>query len=400
MEIQNRTGYGIKRAVLIVMDSLGIGAMPDAADFGDEGADTFGHIISSFPDLKIENLRRLGFCNIEGAAAGQLKTGDAAGVYCRLSERSKGKDTITGHWEIAGIETLTPFKTYPDGFPEKFIESFEKAIGRRVIGNYPASGTVIIEDLGPEHETTGRPIVYTSADSVFQIAADTDVIPLRELYRICGIAREMLTGDLSCGRVIARPYIIKDGRRVRTADRRDYAVAPPQETLLDNIVKAGMDVTAIGKINDIFDGHGITKAVHTEDNADGAARTAAAIKENTNGLIFTNLVDFDSKYGHRRDCSGYGHAIEAFDAVLPEIMEAMNDDDLLVLTADHGNDPVHSGWDHTREYVPMVAWGKKISGGKDLGTRDCFADIGATLAEILGVEKTSIGRSFASELFR
>lgn len=381
------------RVILIVMDSLGVGELPDAADFGDEGADTFGHIADSMPDFEIPNLARLGFGNIPNAAGGRFAVPDQKGACCRLAEQSRGKDTTTGHWEIAGLETMIPFKTYPDGFPKEFIEKFEKAIGRKVIGNYPASGTVIIEELGDEHEATGKPIVYTSADSVFQIAADTDVIPLEELYHICETARKMLVGDWACGRVIARPYVKINGKRVRTSDRRDYSVAPPDETMLDIIKASGKTVAAVGKIHDIFDGRGMTETVHTTSNMDGVDKTVDYMKEDTKGLIFTNLVDFDAKYGHRRDPEGYGRAIMEFDARIPDITGAMKEGDVLMLTADHGNDPVHAGTDHTREYIPFVAYGKEIK-PVVLDDRKTFADIGATVCDILKVRELKHGESF------
>ncbi len=383
-----------KRATIIVLDSLGVGALPDAADYGDKGADTLGHILREYPSLSIPNLRKLGFCNVQGAAGGKLAVEQPLGSFGKLRERSKGKDTITGHWEIAGLCVQTPFKTYPEGFPGECIAAFEEAIGRKTLGNRTASGTVIIEELGPEHEATGKPIVYTSADSVFQIAANTAVIPLEELYRICEIARGMLVGDWSCGRVIARPYVLKDGKRVRTSDRKDYAVSPPEPTMLDRIAETGKETCAVGKIRDIFNGQGISQAIHTEDNMDGVDQTIKALGTDFEGLIFTNLVDFDSKYGHRRDPIGYGKAIEAFDARLPDIMAAMKESDVLILCADHGNDPVHSGWDHTREHVPAVIYGADIKAGVDLGIRDSFGDIGATVCEMLGAEATALGTSF------
>jgi len=388
----------IKRVVITVLDSLGIGAMPDAAEFGDEGADTFGHIIEKDPQIKIPNLKRLGFCNIKGAAGGKLAVADPWGSFCRMAEKSKGKDTITGHWEIAGIYTEEPFRTFPEGFPRVFIKAFEKAIGTEVLGNYAASGTVIIEDLGPEHERTGRPIVYTSADSVFQIAVNTEVVPLERLYEICMTARGMLTGNMACGRVIARPYIIENGKRTRTADRKDYSVSPPEKTMLDMISASGREVYAIGKISDIFNGQGITESVHTVSNNDGIEKTIKAMKKDLEGLIFTNLVDFDSKYGHRRDEKGYSNAIEEFDELLPDIINAMKKEDVLILCADHGNDPLHSGWDHTREYVPCVIFGETIIPGKDLGTRESFADICATVTHMLGCENTGNGRSFYTSI--
>ncbi len=388
----------MKRVTLIVMDSLGVGQLPDAEKYGDAGADTLGHIAGHNRDFQIPNLQALGFGNIDGAAGGRLKVKEPAGAFGKLAEVSCGKDTITGHWEIAGIETKTPFKTYPDGFPAEFMAAFEKKIGRKCLGNYPASGTEIIEELGPEHEATGSPIVYTSADSVFQIAANTAVIPLEELYQICQAARELLTGEWACGRVIARPYVIEDGKRVRTADRRDYAVSPGAETVLDKVAKTGQTVYAIGKISDIFNGQGVTRSVHTADNMDGVDKTVEALREDFDGFIFTNLVDFDSKYGHRRDPVGYGRAIMDFDRRLPEILAAMKEGDLLMICADHGNDPVHSGWDHTREYVPVLICGDGVKAGTDLGVRKSFADIGATIAEYLGAETTLIGESFLKEI--
>jgi phosphopentomutase len=391
----------VNRVILIVLDSLGIGELPDAQSFGDAGADTFGHIVDRCPTIQITNLLRLGFGNIDGAAGGRLAVPAPEGSFCRCAETSTGKDTITGHWEIAGIYTPVPFKTYPDGFPRELMDRFEAAIGTETLGNYAASGTVIIEELGPEHEATGKPIVYTSADSVFQIAANTDVIPLERLYQICETAREMLQGEYACGRVIARPYVFRNGKRERTADRRDYAVSPPEPTLLDQLEQSGADVCAIGKISDIFNGSGITRAIHTESNLDGIRKTIAETA-NAGGkrpsLIFTNLVDFDSKFGHRRDPEGYAHAIEEFDENLPELRSLMTPEDLLILCADHGNDPVHSGWDHTREYVPVVFFGKDILAGKNLGTRRTFGDIGATIAEFLGVAPAALGESMKTLL--
>ncbi|MGF6376664.1 phosphopentomutase [Clostridiales Family XIII bacterium PM5-7] len=388
----------MKRVTLIVMDSMGVGELADADRYGDRGANTFNHIVEQMDDFRIPNLQELGIGNIQGVAGGKLATEETVGAYGKMKELSAGKDTITGHWELAGIETKKPFKTYPEGFPKAFMDIFEEKIGVECIGNYPASGTGIIDELGPEHEATGKPIVYTSADSVFQIAANIEVIPLERLYEICEIARELLVDDWACGRVIARPYALIDGRRERTADRKDYAVSPTKDTVLDKIVATGKTVYAIGKISDIFNGQGVSKAVHTIDNMDGVDQTIKALQEDFEGLIFTNLVDFDSQYGHRRDPIGYGHAIMELDARLPEIMAEMQDDELLILCADHGNDPAHTGWDHTREYVPLLVWGRQIKGGTSLGTRDTFADVGASIAEYLGTEPTDIGESFVKEI--
>ncbi|MGI6722171.1 MAG: phosphopentomutase [Anaerovoracaceae bacterium] len=381
------------RVILIVLDSFGVGELPDAGRFGDAGADTFGHIADRAEGFDVPNMRELGLGNIPNAAGGRFAVASPCGAYGRLAELSSGKDTITGHWEIAGIETMQPFKTYPDGFPAEFIAAYEKAIGRKVLGNYAASGTVIIEDLGDEHERTGYPIVYTSADSVFQIAADTDVVPLEQLYEFCRIAREMLQGEYACGRVIARPYIKVDGKRVRTADRHDYAVSPPEKTVLDCITGAGREVAAVGKINDIFNGRGITRTVHTENNMDGVDKTLDFMRDDFSGLIFTNLVDFDSKYGHRRDPQGYANALMEFDARVPQIKAAMKEGDVLMMCADHGNDPTHSGFDHTREYIPLLVYGEGIK-AVQIPDRRTFADIGETIADMLGVQGTGKGESF------
>ena len=386
----------IKRVIIIVLDSLGVGELPDAERYGDKGTDTLGHILDHYP-LEIPQLRRLGMGNITGAAGGRLSVENPVGMYGRFQERSAGKDTITGHWEIAGLKIEEPFKTYHNGFPEELMEEFSKQIGRGYLGNCVASGTEIIEELGDEHEKTGKVIVYTSADSVFQIAANTAVVPLEELYRICEVARKLLVGEYSCGRVIARPYIIDEtGKRVRTADRHDYAVSPPEKTMLDIVSEYGSEVYAIGKISDIFNRQGVTTSVHIESNDDGVTKTIEAIRKDFAGLIFTNLVDFDSKYGHRRDPIGYGKAIEAFDQRLPEILEAMREDDMLILCSDHGNDPVHTGFDHTREHIFGLITGAKVKGGVDLGTRGSFADIGATVTRILtkGSKTTPTGESF------
>lgn len=385
----------VKRVTIIVLDSLGVGALPDADIYGDAGADTLGHIEDRY-SLDIPNLRKLGLGNIKGAAGGRLSVQSPSGAFGRFAESSKGKDTITGHWEIAGLCTETPFKTYPEGFPKEFMDEFSKAIGRGYIGNCRASGTEIIKELGEEHEKSGKVIIYTSADSVFQVAANTDVIPLEELYSICEKAREMLHGEYACGRVIARPYILKDGERIRTSDRKDYSVSPPEDTMLDIISRSGKKVYAVGKIRDIFNGRGVSEAVHTENNDDGITKTIEAMSMDFDGLIFTNLVDFDSKFGHRRDPEGYGKAIEAFDRRLPEIIGSMRDEDILIMCSDHGNDPVHSGWDHTREYIFGLVTGSKVKPGTDLGTRNTFADIGATVADILtdGKQRTPTGQSF------
>ena len=382
------------KVTIIVLDSLGIGELPDAEKFGDKGADTLGHITENYKIMDIPNMQKLGFGNVDGAANGEYIVENPIGGYGKLAEVSQGKDTITGHWEMAGIVTEIPFKTYPEGFPKKFMDKFEKAIGVKTIGNYPASGTEIIEDLGPEHEKTGKPIVYTSADSVLQIAAHTDVIPLKRLYEMCSIAREMLVGEFACGRVIARPYITEIAQRVRTSDSHYCAVNSPKDTVLDDIKNSGKIVYGVGKISDIFNGTGISESVHTVSNMDGVDKTIEAMEMDFQGLIFTNLVDFDAKYGHRRDPEGYGKAIEEFDKRLPQIIEAMGDNDVLMLTADHGNDPTARGTDHTREYVPIVVYSKKMKESVNLGTRKSFADIGATVSDLLGIKLPENGESF------
>lgn len=390
----------MKKAILIVLDSLGVGQLPDSKQYGDENVHTINHIKEKYPQLSIPNLKKLGFCNIPGVLDGQEAVEKPLGAYGKLMEISKGKDTITGHWEIAGIYTEVPFQTYPEGFPKEFMDKFHQAIGSETLGNYPASGTAIIEDLGPEHEATGKPIVYTSSDSVFQIAANTDVIPLERLYEICEIAREMLVGKWACGRVIARPYVIEDGQRKRTSDRHDYAVSPTDETVLDHICEAGKTVYSVGKIVDIFNGHGISEFVKTKNNEDGVDKTLEAMKKDFEGFIFTNLVEFDSEYGHRRDPVGYGKAIEAFDKRLPELFEAMGDEDILILCADHGNDPTYKGTDHTREYIPALVYGKNVKAGADIGVRESFADLGATVAEFLDVPPTKIGKGFCKDIMK
>ncbi len=388
-----------KKVILIVTDSLGVGAMPDAAEYGDAGADTFGHIWQHCGRIDMPNLLRIGWGNMPEVSFHDLAIYDPEANVGKCAEASKGKDTTTGHWEIAGLPTDVPFKTYPNGFPQDFMEAYQKAIGIECLGNYPASGTEIIEVLGDEHEATGKPIVYTSADSVFQIAMNVDKFGLDTLYHYCEVARKMLVGDWACGRVIARPYIINaEGKRERTSDRKDYSVTPPGDTILDMIKNAGKMVYAIGKIHDIFNGKGIVKSVHTTSNMDGIDKTIEAMREDFEGLIFTNLVDFDAKYGHRRDPEGYAKCIEEFDARLPEIMKEMVNDDVLMICADHGNDPTAPGTDHTREYIPIITWGHTLKYGAEIGIRDSFGDIGATICELLRVPFTGVGTSFKKQI--
>lgn len=388
-----------KKVILIVTDSLGVGEMPDAAEYGDAGADTFGHIWQHCGRIDMPNLLRIGWGNMPEVSFHDLAIYDPEANVGKCAEASKGKDTTTGHWEIAGLPTDVPFKTYPNGFPQDFMEAYQKAIGMECLGNYPASGTEIIEVLGDEHEATGKPIVYTSADSVFQIAMNVDKFGLDTLYHYCEVARKMLVGDWACGRVIARPYIINaEGKRERTSDRKDYSVTPPGDTILDMIKNAGKMVYAIGKIHDIFNGKGVVKSVHTTSNMDGIDKTIEAMREDFEGLIFTNLVDFDAKYGHRRDPEGYARCIEEFDARLPEIMKEMVNDDVLMICADHGNDPTAPGTDHTREYIPIITWGHTLKYGAEIGIRDSFGDIGATICELLRVPFTGVGTSFKKQI--
>lgn len=384
-----------KRVCLIVIDSVGIGALPDAKEFGDESAHTLGNIYKANKGLNLPNLYKLGLGNITDA---RLENNlSPIGSYCRLSEKTKAKDTTCGHWEIAGIIMEEPFKTYPNGFPKDLMDKFEKAIGRKTLGNCPASGTEIIQRLGEEHVKTGYPIVYTSADSVFQVACHEGVIPIEELYKICKIAREMLVGDNLVGRVIARPFTGEQGAYERTKNRKDFAIPPISETILETMEKKGKTTIGIGKIEDIFCNVGITNSNHTTNNVDGIKATIEELKNGNDDLIFTNLVDFDMLYGHRNDAKGYANALEFFDSKLPEIMSALKDEDLLIITADHGCDPTTKGTDHTREYIPAIIYGKNIV-SKDLGTRNSFADIGATIYEYLELGKWNIGQSFLSEI--
>lgn len=387
----------IKRVVLIVLDSVGIGELPDAALYGDEGSDTLDNISKKLGGLKLPNMSALGLGNIEGVDRIE-KVSSPIGAYGRCGEVSPGKDTTTGHWEISGIQLDRAFPTYPEGFPDEVIKEFESLIGTKILANRPASGTAIIQELGDEHVKTGYPIVYTSADSVFQIAAHEDVIPLEKLYEMCTLARNMLKGKHAVGRVIARPFIGQSGNYKRTSNRRDFSLKPVKPTVLNYIENAGMDVCAVGKIEDIFSGSGITKAVHTKSNMDGVDKTLEYIKDDTRGIIFTNLVDFDMLYGHRNDAEGYGRALEEFDERLPEIMEAMGKEDVLIITADHGCDPTTSSTDHSREYIPILIYGNNIKHGINLGTRRSYSDIGKTIAELLEVEAQISGESFAKEM--
>ncbi len=386
------------RVVVIVLDSVGIGAAPDAHLFGDAGSHTLGNTAAAVGGLALPHLAALGLGNI-AALAGVQPQAQPQGAFGKMAEISAGKDTSTGHWELMGVPLTRAFPVYPAGFPREVLAQFEAAIGRETLGNYASSGTVILDELGEAHVRTGKPIVYTSADSVFQIAAHEAVIPVPELYHICEQAREILRGEHEVLRVIARPFVGSAGNWTRTPNRRDFSVKPPALTLLDTLKAAGKQVHAVGKIEDIFAGCGITDAVHTEHNMDGVDQTIAAIRERHEpGLIFTNLVDFDAKFGHRNDPQGYARCLTEFDQRLPEISVALADDDLLVITADHGNDPTTPSTDHSREYVPILVTGPRLARGVNLGTRDTFADLAATLAELLGVQRPAYGTSFAALL--
>lgn len=378
------------------MDSVGIGSLPDAATYGDAGSNTLGHIAERLPNLNIPNLIKLGLGNIDPNNALQ-KSKNPIAAFGRAAEKSSGKDTTTGHWEIAGSVLKKPFPTFEKGFPPSFITQFEQAIGVKTIGNFAASGTVIINELGDQHVETGHPIVYTSADSVFQIAMHESIIPLERQYEICIIARKMLTGDLEVGRVIARPFIGRSGQYTRTKNRKDFAILPP-DNLLTAVESSGKRVLGIGKIYDIFAGKNVTYSIKTANNEEGILATIQAMKDKFDGLVFTNLVDFDMMYGHRRDVAGYASCLEEFDRYIPDLIDAMQSEDVIIITADHGNDPTWSGSDHTREYIPILIFGKGIAQGKNFGTRSSFADIAATIADILGIDFETVGESFKFDL--
>ena len=386
----------MKRIFLIVLDSFGIGALPDAAAFGDAGANTLASCAAS-PHLHIPNMIAAGLGNIDGVSC--LPKADApTGAFARLAERSMGKDTTIGHWELAGIVSDHPLPTYPDGFPEEVLAPFRQATGRGILANAPWSGTEVIQVYGDEHVRTGDLIVYTSADSVFQIAAHEDVVPPEQLYDYCRAARQILRGKHGVGRVIARPFIGSSGAYERTANRHDYSLEPPKATLLDAIKAAGQDVVAVGKIQDIFAGIGTTEHVYTKSNADGMNQALRYADGDFEGLCFVNLVDFDMRFGHRRDRDGYAKALSEFDAWLPELLAKLGTEDLVMITADHGCDPGYAATtDHTREYVPLLILGPKVR-PVNLGTRLSFADVAATAAELLGVELDTPGRSFAEEI--
>jgi len=382
----------IKRVALLVLDSVGVGELPDAGDYGDTGSNTLGNIARAVEGLKMPNFGGLGLGNII-QIEGVPPAANPRASFGRMAEKSAGKDTTTGHWEMAGIILEHPFPVYPHGFPADLVKAYEKKIGRPVLGNKVASGTAIIEELGAKHLSTGYPIVYTSADSVFQVAAHEEIIPLEELYRICRTAREMLTGEHAVGRVIARPFEGKPGDFRRTVNRHDFSLKPPGSTLLDLLKKNGIKVTAVGKVKDIFDGEGVTDAIPTKGNAEGMDEVLKLLQSDTDGFVFTNLVDFDMLYGHRNNPRGYADALEELDRWFPALIKSLHENDVLIVTADHGCDPTTASTDHSREYVPLLVYGKHLRGGVNLGVRETFADIAATVAEIFGL-KFGVGESF------
>lgn len=391
----------MKRAVVIVLDSVGIGEMPDAAKFGDEGSNTLVNIKKNYPNLNLKNLCDLGLGNIDGKGIEILgKVEIPKGCYGKMAERSIGKDTTTGHWEMSGVVTLKPLPTFTEtGFPKEVIDKFEEAIGTKILANYAASGTVIINELGEEHMRTGYPIVYTSADSVFQIAAHEDIIPPAKLYEMCEKARAILTGDYAVGRVIARPFIgDKNGNFTRTENRRDFSLPPTGDTILDLAYNSGLTVAAVGKTEDIFEHRGITMSTHTTNNHDGIESTIDYLKQDFGGILFTNLVDFDMVYGHRNDVKGYAEALNYFDSKLPEIIENMKDEDILFITADHGCDPTTLSTDHSREYVPIVVYGKHTKPNVNLGVRSTFADMAKTITDYLELKDEFKAASFLKEI--
>ncbi|WP_042338222.1 phosphopentomutase [Desulfosporosinus youngiae] len=387
-----------RRVILIVLDSVGIGELPDAGDYGDSGSYTLGNIARERGGLNLPHLEKLGLGRIN-SIIGVPAVPDPEGCFGKMAEQSSGKDTTSGHWEIAGVILERALPTFPHGFPKEFIKRYEEAIGRKVIGNEVASGTEIIQRLGEEHVRTGRPIVYTSADSVFQVAAHEEIIPLPELMRICQTARTMLTDELQVGRVIARPFLGEVGHFYRTSNRHDFALEPPHKILLEYIEERGLEVCAVGKIKDIYAGRGVTHHVTSKGNMESVDKTLDYMEKLEKGLIMTNLVDFDMLYGHRNDVEGYARALQEFDARLPEIYAALRSEDMLIITADHGCDPTMPSTDHSREYVPLLVYGPGLKKGVDLGVRSTFADLGATVAEYLETEPLKNGMSFYASIF-
>lgn len=390
----------IKRTILIVLDSVGVGELPDANLFNDEGSNTVGNIYKAINGFELPNLEKMGLLDIESLRDLNKKEENYISSYGRSMEKSMGKDTTTGHWEMSGIILPKAFPTYPDGFPKDVIDEFEKQTGRKVLGNCVASGTEIIQRLGDEHVKTGALIVYTSADSVFQIAAHEDIVSAEKLYEYCKIARKILQGEHGVGRVIARPFIGKNGTYTRTENRRDFSLLPIKDTMLDYISRDGKEVYAIGKIEDIFVNKGITRAKHTKNNFEGIEATIEAIKEDTEGLVFTNLVDFDMLYGHRNNVEGYAEALKYFDGKLDEIKSVLKPTDMLIITADHGCDPTTPSTDHSREYIPIIIYGEDIKENNDFGTLKTYSCIGKTILDIYGINNELDGYSFKDKILK
>ena len=391
--------HGIRRVTVIVLDGVGVGALPDAADFGDEGSNSIGNTARELGGLDLPNMGRLGVGNLT-SIVGVPPVDHALGGYGKMAERSVGKDSTVGHWELMGVISPRPLPAYPDGFPKELIEEYERRIGRKTLGNKAISGTVVIQELGEEHLRTGRPIVYTSADSVFQVAAHEKVIPLQELYRICKIAREMLTGEHGVGRVIARPFVGEPGNFTRTENRRDFSLEPPEPTLLDRLLDAGHEVIGVGKVDDLFANRGLSVCHHTVDNRVATDKVIELLQTEGAGMILANLIEFDMVYGHRNNVKGYARALEDFDSRLPVLMAGMSSYDALFIVADHGNDPTTPSTDHSREYAPLLVYGPEFKAGVDLGIRATFADLGATIAELLGIPPLPNGTSFVPEIVR
>jgi phosphopentomutase len=385
------------RAFLIVLDGVGMGALPDAADYGDQGSHTLLHVAESVGGLRLPRLQSLGLGRLLDLP-GVRAVGDPRGARGRLAERSKGKDSTSGHWELAGLQLARAFPTYPNGFPAPLLDRWSERAGRGWMANVVGSGTEIIQRFGAEHQRTGKLIVYTSADSVFQVAAHEQTVPLEELYAACRAARELLEGEHAVGRVIARPFVGAAGDFRRTTNRRDFSLPPPGPTLLDRLVERGRRVVTVGKVDDLFAGRGVSESIHTKSNAEGEDVLAGLARRGGEGLVFANLVDFDQQYGHRNDPAGFARALEQFDERLEEILGHLRNDEMCLITADHGNDPTTPSTDHSREYTPLLVAGPRVRSGADLGTRDTFADVGATLAEMFEVTRLSAGRSFLREV--
>jgi len=390
------SGY-IDRVLVIVLDGVGLGELPDAEDYGDRGSNTLGNLARAVGGLKLPHLELMGLGNII-PIEGVNPQGSPQSNFGKMGEKAPGKDSTSGHWELMGLTLKRPFPTYPHGFPPQLIAKFETTIGRKTLGNYPASGTEIIEELGQEHQKSGRPIIYTSADSVFQIAAHEEVIPPQELYGICRQARKILSGEHGVGRVIARPFLGKPGSYWRTERRRDFSLPPPKDTVLDLLKVNGHPVMGIGKVSDLFAGKGFTQTVKAKDNRENMAKVLEVCRRVEKGLIFTNLVDFDTLWGHRNNPQGFAQGLEKFDSWLPRLLELLTSSDLLLITADHGCDPTTPSTDHSREYVPLLTWGKGMKSGVNLGIRKSFADLGATVAQALGIRGTREGKSFLEEI--